>query len=69
MDTVSKSQLVGLQETARTALETMRGTKEQTATNKTIAIVGGVVLALIIIGAIVGGVIMVSRRKKVAAVS
>lgn len=66
MDTISKSQVVGLQETAKAALDYMRSTKEHAATNKTIAIIGGVVLVLIVIGAVGGGILMFSRRKKTA---
>ncbi len=63
MDKVSKSQVVGLQETARSALAFMTTTKKEAASNKMLAIVGIVVGFIVIIGGIA---FIVLRRKKPA---
>ena len=61
MDTVTKSQVVGLKSTAQAALDYMQGTKDQAASNKTVALVGGIVLGLVVLGGII---FLLTRKKK-----
>ena len=63
MDTVTKSQVVGLQETAKAALNHMTAAKEKAASNKTIAFV----LVGVLVLAVIGVVVLLLRRKKPAA--
>jgi hypothetical protein len=64
MDTVSKSQVVGLQETAKGALDLMRATKEEAASNKRNVMIGMVVGLVVVVGAIV---FFIVKRKKAPA--
>lgn len=51
LDTVTKSQVVALQETARAALNHMNGARESAASGKTMAIVMACVLAVVVLAA------------------
>jgi hypothetical protein len=65
MDTVTKSQVVGLQETAKGALDYMQVTKKQAESNKSMIMIGGIIVVLAIIGGVV--FFLMGKKKKVAA--
>lgn len=64
LDTVTKSQVVALQETARAALNHMNGAKESAASGKTMALALAGVLGLVVLA---GGFLFMRKKKGVSA--